>query len=88
MVSVTYTVQDALVGGTATSGTRSQSSVHALIRHGSGFTPEDSDIDSPPGKPADPFVAPAPTLPSPPAPRLKDFKEDGDTFFDAKFRKL
>lgn len=87
IVSVIYGVQDAFIPDGTPAGIRWQSRAHVLAPiHSWGFG-DDTELPSAPGKAAGPIVAPA-QIPPPAGPGAEDLMDDGDAFFDAKFRNL
>ena len=87
MVSIIYGVQDAFLPDAPPAGVRWQSRAPTLAPlHSWSFT-EDTALPPAPAKAAGPVLAPAP-MPRPAGPGAEDLLEDGDAFFDAKFRDL
>lgn len=87
LVAVIYGVQDAFVPDGTAASIRWQSRDRVLAPiHSWGFS-DDTELPSAPGKAGSPFVTPAP-IPPPAGPGTEDLLNDGDAFFDAKFRHL
>ena len=87
MLSIIYGFQEAFLPDGTSAGIRWQSRAHILVPLNSWGFDEDTELPPAPAKPAGTIIAPAP-IPSPAGPGAEDLLEDGDTFFDAKFRNL
>ena len=86
IVAAVYAVQDAFIADGAPAGMQ-QSRAHVLAPIYSWSFSDDMELPSAPGKAASPIISPVP-IPPPAAPGTEDLLDNGDAFFDAKFRNL
>ena len=87
MVSAIYSVQDALLPDGSSAGIRWRSRAPVLVPLHSWSFSDDTELPSAPAKTTGPLFAPPP-VPPPAGPGPEDLLDDGDAFFDAKFRHL